>query len=60
VIESCRTELSRGAEAISEGLPPEVVVEHLRFSLKRMGELLGKNFTEGVLDEIFSRFCIGK
>ena len=33
---------------------------HARAALEQVSQILGKNFTEEVLDTIFSRFCVGK
>jgi tRNA modification GTPase len=41
-----------------EGL--EIVAELLRQSLSVFDEIVGKITTDDILDNIFSRFCIGK
>jgi tRNA modification GTPase len=38
----------------------ECIADELRFSLSIIGELLGEDIREDVLDRIFSDFCIGK
>ncbi|MCX7705591.1 MAG: hypothetical protein N2115_04955, partial [bacterium] len=38
----------------------DIVAEMLRFTLTQLDEISGKNLSEEILDEIFSRFCIGK
>lgn len=52
--------LSEGRQAAELGLPPEVVVEHVREALASLREITGESSTEDVLDQVFSRFCIGK
>ena len=39
---------------------PELVAEHLRNSTRALDMLIGRVDVENVLDEIFSRFCLGK
>ena len=46
-------------EAEGEGLP-ECASAALKNSLQALGEILGENVEEAVLDEIFAEFCIGK
>jgi tRNA modification GTPase len=39
---------------------PALAAVHLRSGLDQLGRLLGKDYTSDLLDEVFSRFCIGK
>ena len=41
-------------------MPPEIVSFELRQAAERIGEITGAIYTEQILDEIFSSFCIGK
>jgi tRNA modification GTPase len=52
--------LSRAMLAISNEIPLEFIASDLRHSLDRLGEVTGRDVSTQVLDEIFSRFCIGK
>jgi tRNA modification GTPase len=47
-------------EMIDEGKGEEIVVERIREGLTHLSELTGEIKTEDILDNIFSRFCIGK
>lgn len=47
-------------ESLGATMPPEVVVEPVREALRILGELIGEEYSERVLDLVFSRFCIGK
>ncbi len=38
----------------------EIIIEELRQAISCIDRLLGKQFTEDVLNQIFSNFCIGK
>lgn len=43
-----------------QGLSPEFLSADLRAALRFLVEMVGKNITEEILSEIFSRFCVGK
>ncbi|MBO45661.1 MAG: hypothetical protein CMJ96_02080 [Planctomycetes bacterium] len=42
------------------GGPPDCIAEELRAAIRPLGELVGEWTPEDLLDQIFSRFCIGK
>jgi tRNA modification GTPase len=41
-------------------VPLDLVAVDVRTALYAVGEITGEHISEAVLDEIFSRFCIGK
>ena len=47
-------------EARSAGVPIDLLAVDVRTALYAVGEITGEHVSEAVLDEIFSRFCIGK
>jgi len=51
--------VTRAEEAMS-ALPVEIALVELRGALEAASSLLGVEVGEAVLDEIFSRFCVGK
>ena len=52
--------LGRGRGALQKGMSEEFALFDLRRALDTLGEITGETNTENLLDEIFSRFCIGK
>ena len=52
--------LERGCEALKKGMSEEFALLDLRVALDALGEITGETGMENLLDEIFSRFCIGK
>ncbi len=50
----------RTLEALVSDQTLELVALDLRIAVNAVGEVVGKTTTEDLLDQIFSRFCIGK
>jgi len=59
-LERAEQHLRLGAEALKKGLSEEFALFDLRKGLDALGEITGETQTEDLLDEIFSRFCVGK
>lgn len=47
-------------EGLLKNLPPEFTASDLQAALRSLGEITGHTTSEEILDQIFSRFCIGK
>lgn len=47
-------------KGIKSGLPHEMVSIDLRSAIDSLNEIIGENVKADILDQIFSRFCIGK
>ncbi|WP_027369996.1 tRNA uridine-5-carboxymethylaminomethyl(34) synthesis GTPase MnmE [Desulfovermiculus halophilus] len=60
LLEKARQALGEAGQAIESGMPPDVVLVPLQTGVDRLGEITGEISSEDVLDQIFSRFCIGK
>jgi tRNA modification GTPase len=52
--------LRQAREAVGEGLSIEFPATDMKHALDCIGEVTGRKIARDVLDEIFSRFCIGK
>jgi tRNA modification GTPase len=59
-LERAEVALGRAKEALADGLSYEFVSLDLHESLDALGEITGETTPEDLLNEIFSRFCIGK
>jgi tRNA modification GTPase len=60
LLEAAAGGLARAAEGVETGAPTEVLALELREATQRLAEIVGETVGEEVLDELFSRFCIGK
>jgi tRNA modification GTPase len=52
--------LARFLDALEQSLSLEFLATDLRDALTALGDITGETTTDDVLDDIFSRFCIGK
>lgn len=46
--------------SIEEGLPIDMVEIDLRSSFDLLGEIIGKTYSDEIIDNLFEKFCVGK
>jgi len=52
--------IAEATKSLDNKLSPEFIAQDIKDALIYIDELLGKKFSEDLLDKIFSEFCIGK
>lgn len=52
--------LADALRALEDGMPLDVCAVDLSAALDALGEITGETMREAVIDEVFSRFCVGK
>lgn len=57
---SAEAEIRSFAQALREGIPPEVASAHLKSATSHLESVVGVVTGEDVLDHLFRQFCIGK
>ncbi|HWQ42559.1 MAG TPA: tRNA uridine-5-carboxymethylaminomethyl(34) synthesis GTPase MnmE, partial [Desulfosporosinus sp.] len=60
LLERCHTALSQALESLRIGMPWDIISIDIRQAVQNVSEITGHNVQESLLEEIFSRFCIGK
>jgi tRNA modification GTPase len=59
-LEEILNHLKKGRELLGNKFPEEVYAEEIRKVLPAVGQLTGEIHADEVIDDIFSRFCVGK
>jgi tRNA modification GTPase len=60
LLEKAQQDLGEAGQALEAGMPRDIALVPLQAGVDRLGEITGEISSEDVLDQIFSRFCIGK
>ena len=55
-----KSELESAIQTIDRGLDADCVSINLRSAWEILGEFLGENVSEKVINLIFEKFCVGK
>jgi tRNA modification GTPase len=59
-LQRARQSLLQAHDAMEQHLSGEFIALDVREALEWLGEIVGLNYTEDLLDKIFSEFCLGK
>jgi tRNA modification GTPase len=59
-LQRCSNALNQALESFKQGFPIDIISIDIRQALDFISEITGQNVQESLLDDIFSRFCIGK
>ena len=59
-LKECFEYLENATNAVNQSLPIDIVNIDLMNALKTLGEITGDTVNENILEQMFSRFCLGK
>lgn len=59
-IETSLCALDRALDGISSGMPIDMCCSDIEEAMSRLGELDGRDVSEDIVSEIFTKFCVGK
>ena len=60
LLEQAEKDMENAAELIRRREPMEVIEVDVRSAYDALGEIIGETVSDEILDEVFSRFCLGK
>lgn len=60
LLRQANQELSNALDSVKKGLGNELIAIDIRRAVRLLGEIIGESWSQEVLNNIFSSFCIGK
>ena len=60
IIEKAIQNVKKANEALLDGMPIDIITIYIKQILDDLGEITGDCVTEDIINEIFSKFCLGK
>lgn len=60
IIINSRKNLNKARETILSNMPIDIISTYLKEIIEELGKITGETVTEDVINEIFSKFCLGK
>ena len=60
LLRKAHEDLVRGKNMANRGEPLELIEVDVRSAYDELGQIIGETVSDDVLDEVFSRFCLGK
>lgn len=59
-VKEARRYLANAIEGLNQYMPVDMVEIDLRSAWEVLGEIIGDTYTDSLIDELFSKFCLGK
>ena len=59
-IRKAKENVEKAIESLEIGCPIDIITINIQEAMDDIGEILGTNVTEDIINEIFKRFCLGK
>ena len=59
-IRKAKENINQAIISIQNNMPIDISSIHIKQALEDLGEITGKNVSENIINEIFSKFCLGK
>ena len=59
-ITSAKNNILKVSDTIKEGMPIDITAIYFKQAIEELNKITGENVTEDIINEIFSKFCLGK
>ena len=60
LLESTYNHIKEAIKALHDGFPSDIVAIDMKKAIEQLDSIIGRNFTEDLIDTMFSTFCVGK
>ncbi len=60
LIYQAKNSLNNAIDTLEKGLPVDVIAIYMKEVLEELGKITGETVTDDIINEIFSKFCLGK
>ena len=59
-IKAAKNSINKVVEVIKDGMPTDITAIYFKESIEEINKITGENVTDDIINEIFSKFCLGK
>ena len=59
-IKLAKESIESALKAVNDGMPVDLIEIDIKNARMHLGEVLGENYSDELIDELFSKFCLGK
>ena len=59
-ITNCKNSILKVIDTIKKGMPIDITAIYFKEAIEELNKITGENVTEDIINEIFSKFCLGK
>ena len=59
-IKKATLNIEKSIDTIKQQMPVDIISIYIKQALEDLGEITGENVSESIINEIFSKFCLGK
>ena len=60
LLNSSLEKIDNAFKAIDENMPVDIIEIEIKNAWEILGEIIGETYTDELIDELFSQFCLGK
>jgi len=60
LIINAQNNLKKAQQILEDNMPIDIISSYMKEIIEELGKITGENVTEDVINEIFSKFCLGK